>query len=550
MDTRKKQPSKTAPPVRSPRVPHGVVLGVLVIGWVLIFAAGSAAQSPAKLKIDIRSVASQDCMDIVPCDGASFYSVVTFDGAIFSNLRQTSAWYGRDQIMPNWQFVWDTHSQDTVDVDIEVWDEDGFLRGADDQLDLDPAGAQNFHARRLSFRVDIQECMNDTQFALTGEATGRCGRVTSTGLEPGIRGTIVLDVSVETPAHAPGLRVRCLHEPLWPQPGDTVTVTAEALNDDPVNMAAVTGADLEIWGGTTTAVGSACTGSTCTFQQGPLQAGSFAYGCRVKKGGNEAWSGWRSVQVGNTSSARAIPVLLTGPVASRIDMVLVPNRRSCDPSGACINYTSALDPNFLSDALEVIRDAYFDWEIHLRHQDAVNFWIATDMGDYQELCNLTEPADWGSVYAFADAGAILHRNTLRDCARPSSRIFSSEPSSHGTIVHEVGHSPFGLADEYCCDGGYWPPPTLRNVHFNENECRQDITGLLPWNPALTPAACREISEVQADGSVRRTGWWVSDPVSPDMMGASGDRRPQPADSRRIEFIYGLCKASSCLDVRP
>ena len=517
--------------------------------WAIAWAGTVSAQTPVKLKITIRSVLSQDCMDIVPCDGASFYSNVMFDGAIHSNIRQTSQWYGRDQIMPDWSFVWDTHSHDTVDVDVEIWDEDGFLRGADDQLDLDPAPGQTVDARRFSFRVDIQECINDTQFALTGEASGRCGSITSTGLEPGIRGTINLDVEVETPPHAPGLRVRCLHEPIWPQPGDTVTVTAEALDDTPVGKNPIQQANIEVWmnGGNSPALN--CTSTTCSFQQPNVQGTSLSYGCKVEKNGNEAWSGWRTTQVGNANNARAIPVVLTGSPSSRIDVVFVAAQQTCT-GGTCVNYTSALDPTFLNRVHQAIEGSFYDWDIHLRNQDGLNFWIATDMGHTAPGFVLNAPADWGSVYSFSDVGAVLHENFFRDSAQPWNRIFSTEPTSFGTIMHEAGHSPFGLVDEYCCDAPYHEPAALPNVYSSEASCQADVPNLQHLDPNRTVASCREISRTRPDGSVQRVGAWVSDPAANDMMAGSGNRAPNASDTRRIEWIYGMCKEASCLDVRP
>ena len=55
---------------------------------------------------------------------------------------------------------------------------------------------------------------------------------------------------------------------------------------------------------------------------------------------------------------------------------------------------------------------------------------------------------------------MFHTDNFRDCAPGGERVFSTEPGSFGTILHESGHRPFGLADEYCCDGGYLPDRPL------------------------------------------------------------------------------------------
>ena len=46
------------------------------------------------------------------------------------------------------------------------------------------------------------------------------------------------------PPAAPGVLVRCTHRPIWPQPGDTVTITAESLDDNLGQRLAPT---IEIW---------------------------------------------------------------------------------------------------------------------------------------------------------------------------------------------------------------------------------------------------------------------------------------------------------------
>jgi hypothetical protein len=241
--------------------------------------------------------------------------------------------------------------------------------------------------------------------------------------------------------------------------------------------------------------------------------------------------------------------LFTGPRSSRVDIVFVPNRRTCPTTGACSNYTTAADPAFLTAVRSVILNAYYSWDIFLRNQDGINFWIARDMGNYEELCNHTLPANWGNDYAFADAGAIVHDNVLRDCARHGDRIFSSEPTSLAVFLHETGHSPFGLADEYCCDGGYFQSDPLPNLYRNIDECRRDIGHLQEINPALTAAACREVMRVTPT-ETRRTGWFVSDPTGNELMEDSGNHTPGAADERRIEWIFSACKEASCMDLRP
>ena len=70
------------------------------------------------------------------------------------------------------------------------------------------------------------------------------------------------------------------------------------------------------------------------------------------------------------------------------------------------------------------------------------------------------------------------------------------------MVHETGHSPFGLLDEYCCDGGYWQADDLPNVYGSLAECIADIPSLRDFDATRSPADCREIRN-----GTTNTGWW-------------------------------------------
>ena len=54
------------------------------------------------------------------------------------------------------------------------------------------------------------------------------------------------------------------------------------------------------------------------------------------------------------------------------------------------------------------------------------------------------------------------------------------------LLHELGHSLFGLADEYCCDGGYWEAKPIPNIFESKQECERvkgeecHQIGAIPW----------------------------------------------------------------------
>jgi len=291
-----------------------------------------------------------------------------------------------------------------------------------------------------------------------------------------------------------------------------------------------------------------CSSATnCTVTQGPFAAGStIAYGCRVRYAGREVWTGWRLVQIDMpTSGNRAIPIIYTGPRSSSIDILFVPDRD---------NYSGGTDPQFRSDVKSVIKNGYYAEDIFLIHQDKLNFWIALDTGDAEPGCDHELPDNWDDEYAFVDAGALLHTDNFRDCAPGGERIFSSEPYNPRTVLHETGHRPFGLADEYCCDGGYFQAAPYPNVYDEPADCQNpdEISDLGNWDtklgqPPRTASDCQEFEEdlfwfFDRDWSVSDSNpFSVSDN---DLMNNNGN--PQGADVRRIDWLFNdVCRRAGC-----
>ena len=95
-------------------------------------------------------------------------------------------------------------------------------------------------------------------------------------------------------------------------------------------------------------------------------------------------------------------------------------------------------------------------------------------------------------------------------------MFSTEPTSLGTVLHETGHSPFGLADEYCCDGGYFEnPPNAEHVRH---------VGRLPERRAGAGPDRVGLPDDDRSGPARRQDWFLSEPTPNDLMNATADRR--------------------------
>jgi hypothetical protein len=211
---------------------------------------------------------------------------------------------------------------------------------------------------------------------------------------------------------------------------------------------------------------------------------------------------------------------------------------------------------FQTDVRDAIVDAYYvrspsdpgrpvnnpaDFAIFLANQDKFNFWIANERG---HLDTSGDCEHEGPQIGFADSHVLLHNKVFRDCQNPDLRTFSSFAHNPGTILHESGHGLFGLADEYCCDGGYFQTATNPNIYLKRQpppppvrlRCADDAPNL-----GRTAADCRDFSEdipFWFD-----TDWSTSEPATDDLMADIG--KPQAADIRRIEAVFAACLNAGC-----
>jgi hypothetical protein len=459
------------------------------------------------------------------CGAQDFYSRVHIDGEEFRSpvIRESA-----DILPTDWEF---TKAVDPdvgrIPIIIELWDSDSSIRcGGDEHMDISPG-----EGRDLGLTLDLSLC------SISGDVSGDCEVTLESEGERRRRARIWFRIEASAPPGAPDLNVRCLHDPIWPQATDTVTFEAATFDG---NMNPRQADTIEIWVVERDAPETACTAATtCTTgARGPFTGPTFAYACRAQVGAGEfveeAWSGWRTVQVGLPASGPGVPVLFTGPRANRIDIVFIPDEDS---------YTDTDDPDFLADVHDMIEGGHYAREIFLKHQDKLNFWLALDTGDVDPssgICPSRDvPRGWGDDYAFADSGVILHTDAFRDCAWRDRRIFSSDLTSFATIVHETGHSPFGLADEYCCDGGYFRTRVLPNMYGGQTACMDDTRRPIV-EAEFGPDACQQIMR-PSTGETR--SWFRLDSASTasdDLM--TTNKTPRTADETRIEWVFTRCSA--------
>ena len=141
-------------------------------------------------------------------------------------------------------------------------------------------------------------------------------------------------------------------------------------------------------------------------------------------------------------------------------------------------------------------------------------------------CTLQAPEDWDR-YGFAEVGWIVHDDAHRDCADGALRLFGAQVDRLRRPLHESGHVPFGLADEYPGDGGYWTGDQP-NLYATAADCAADAPAV-----GATPGDCRWIG-LTLDGN----NWFTSDPAGDDVM--DGDGAFRPLDRRRWTNLLTSC----------
>lgn len=526
-----------------------LVLGVLAI---LGTAWNSAhAQTTVDLVIRINVLdADNTSSDEVGSGERDFYARLVIDGEeIFTEQATGGGQIGSVfPLDPMWRITREfSLPRDPVEVSIGIFDADS--PSTDDHLDISTGG------RNVDFFVQLVPCS-----IITNEIAGTptCGEQLGTVGDTDDIGAIAFIVEVKEPTSAPGQHVTCDHwnppfstSPILPNPGDVVTITARSLDGA---FAPRLANAIEIWVDSKSAPASAVIGATQLSFSFTPSGDSFDYGCRVIDAPEIIFSGWRKASVQDPGYQGAIPLVYTAPRSAAIDIVFVPDDQS---------YAGSSDPQFLQDVGNLILQAYygqlaadqnpapglpaFAFDVFLNRQDTINFWISQASGSIDRPSDPNEGAcdQQTPEILWTDVKALLHTDTLRDCAKGTS--FTSEPQSVRTVRHETGHRPFGLADEYCdrrpanfcssrCDGGYFEAQPFPNLHNEPDGCRADAPNL-----GRPPERCEEFNVdlehwVDPDFS-------TSEPVCNDLM--VDNRAPQAADLRRIEWMFSQCDDSRC-----
>lgn len=581
-------------------------------------APPAAAQNGPEAIVTIHKVWERGCygeetfLGCVGGEDADFYTVTYVNGQKF----ETGAIHDEPSIAPDWRFKKPVPQDSFAAVDIELYDFDDDLRGPNDSVDL-TAG----DGKTLALRVDIG---NDPGACrITGNIPNneaRCGqKITVGGNDEEESAGMEFSIEVNYPTKVGRRTVSCSHSPLWPQPGEAVTISAAARDVETgwsptavppmggfpvatrppymVNFNQVPADKIQIWivadaANPTRTRAQECTrpASACSAQVNPTGA-TFRYGCWVEDNATVVGSGYREVTIGVPDGATVVPVLFTKPKDRAIDIVLHPDGGNAGMAGSGGSLgigaaTSAyplgwLDPAFLTDVSTAVNGALLE-PVLLQYQDKVNIWVSNRTGapGWPPTGNGSTPnssialTDGQPRESWAEVAGIMHRRQIPDTATPPVLSDARDAAGGGLFTvnarvaaapnimrHEMGHAAFGLADEYCCDGGYSPQPTESNVFNTLSDCRNDLPNLAALNAELkwpTPGPCRGIQGAQTTPGVPTPGptqtpfKWFPDPLllldggtdRADLM--SGNEYALPADVRRIRSTFAqVCAAGDC-----
>lgn len=485
-------------PDRIGALPRIAGMAALLAAPLFSTAALAQADPPVIVKLTILQITDLNDDDDGLSD-ADFYVKGKFSDTL-SSLEFNNVSFrmeGEEEIHPNWTYEFPASSAiGNATIELQVMDFDSGFAGGDDET------------VNATLDVSFRPCH------ITGS-----GVDIGCGWDATISQSDLVKVRVEVflPPSSPGLNIRCLQRPLNPQFGDSVTITAETLDGAAAATKIVDSITIEV-NNTQAAQTTGVSQATYTFVPVEPRFRMRCFANNLAGATPEVADTWtRDVRVGETGEVAA-PIGIMGSSARNIDVVAMPDSSSY-PGG----WKSALFQNELYDA---IWDGYYSDPFVLGVQDKISLWIAKTEGGVSGTATdcdpIIAPENWDQ-YSFADTGWILHNDAHRDCAEIAMRLFSSLNSNPVVAVHETGHSPFGLADEYCCDGGYFQSEELPNVFSSLAACI---------------AEAPLVGAVASDCRVITGSWYTLDPASNDIM--VDNATFNTLDIRRWRWLLNQC----------
>ncbi len=221
-------------------------------------------------------------------------------------------------------------------------------------------------------------------------------------------------------------------------------------------------------------------------------------------------------------------LIKNGEPKDKIDIVFIPDKSYNNDTNLFLQHLNQIIQNSFNstpvpNGSTIIKD----------NINKFNFYYIEKEGEINwNTYEIKPPENFYEECSFYDGAAMVHLDDHRDFSL--GIMFTSENYNFGTILHEFGHSIFGLADEYCCDSYYFEPEPYKNIWISNSSCRNDMT-----SEGWDPNACYEFCPAGVGNC--ESGWWRSDPL-PDIMEDDGNEIVPPfqqADLRNINWKFNL-----------
>lgn len=246
-----------------------------------------------------------------------------------------------------------------------------------------------------------------------------------------------------------------------------------------------------------------------------------------------------------------IPVLVSGPRDSRIDVVFLPSDTAMNRTTTTkvqLNGYPGGQPQFERDVIRFINETFDMYPSNLSrvypvsgtYADKFNFYYYWDGETYADAfngCSGTIPATYWQNVTFSDLTIILYTDVFgRYGGTVSQPAGCTNPQGLGRVylkigvgdsylgIHEIGHGLYGLMDTYCGKSYYIENSLNPNIWSSEARCRAAALAN-NWNPDN----CRQIRDT---GNNCINAFWRWDP-DPDIMNGGWSGKFGNASTRRI-----------------
>jgi hypothetical protein len=207
-------------------------------------------------------------------------------------------------------------------------------------------------------------------------------------------------------------------------------------------------------------------------------SGDFQFKARARtSGGKTAESSALAVHVSPCKK-----LYYYGESSQKIDLVFAPSK-----------YSDSLE--FKSDADAALAQLFNKkpFSTDAGKRQALNVWYYSynfDCSLVGRIWHCTVPANYQACTQAGVTAVIVKSNEYAGSANPATHLAMFSSSKPDLFPHEFGHALFGLADRYCCNGGYWQSEQKPNLWLNNQAaCSAYVATLMDKK---LQATCRQI----------------------------------------------------------